>query len=133
MSVITSTVALHSSPQDTGDQRLERLLTEAAEEARDKILQQYHETVTTNSPPAIASLQSEQEFKEEAPSPKKPLARQVEESDYTLSDSLSSSDLSSAEELVAPKEKPIKKPRHTQREEGAPPGKRAKPGHTSAG
>ena len=89
--------------------------------------------MTTNSPPAMASLQSEQETKEEAPSPKKPLARQVEESDDTSSDSLGSSDLSSAEELDVLKEKPIKKPRHTQREEGAPPGKRAKPRHTLAG
>ena len=35
VSVTNSSVALLSSPQDTGDQRLERLLTEAAEEARD--------------------------------------------------------------------------------------------------
>ena len=133
MSVTNSSVALHSSPQDTGDQRLERLLAEAAEEARDKILQQYHETVTDDSPPAMASHQSELETKEEVPSPKRPLVRQIEESDDTSSDSLGSSDLSSAEELDVPKEKPIKKPRHTQREEGAPSGKRAKPRHTLAG
>ena len=133
VSVTNSSVALHSSPQDTEDQRLERLLAEAAEEARDKILQQYHETVTGNSPPAMASHQDELETKEEVPSPKKPLVRQIEESDDTSSDSSGSSDLSSAEELEVPKEKPIKKPRHTQRDEGAPPGKRAKPRHTLVG
>ena len=89
--------------------------------------------MTGNSPPAMASHQDELETKEEVPSPKKPLVRQIEENDDTSSDSSGSSDLSSAEEFEVPKEKPIKKPRHTQRDEGAPPGKRAKPRHTLAG